>query len=162
MNFIFNLVFPLTILLTLNIKIYRELRTLRYPYAINGLPMTVDAIEDSPGAAPFIRKPRAPKINSITYNSRPSCLTIDDAEERDRNTRYVRGYFLRNTWTDKRGHEWPKILCIFRFTKASILMVLAYGLCHTPRLITNTMEMVMDVQTSNVPWVSTLKFICIS
>ena len=93
MNFIFNLVFPLTILLTLNVKIYRELRTLRYPYAINGLPMTVDAIEDSPGAAPFIRKPRAPKINSITYNSRPSCLTIDDAEERDRNTRYVRGYF---------------------------------------------------------------------
>ena len=83
MNFIFNLVFPLTILLTLNIKIYRELRTLRYPYAINGLPMTVDAIEDSPVAAPFIRKPRAPKINCI------SCLTIDDAEERDRNTRYV-------------------------------------------------------------------------
>ena len=49
----------------------------------------------------------------------------------------------------------------FRFTKASILMVLAYGLCHTPRLITNTMEMVMDVQTSNVPWVSPFKFICI-
>ena len=89
MNFIFNLVFPLTILLTLNIKIYRELRTLRYPYAINGLPMTVDAIEDSPVAAPFIKKPRAPKINSITNNCLPSCLTIDDAEERDRNTRYV-------------------------------------------------------------------------
>ena len=109
MNFIFNLVFPLTILLTLNIKIYRELRTLRYPYAINGLPMTVDAIEDSPVAAPFIRKPRAPKINSITYNSRPSCLTIDDAEERDRNTRYilckpyiVRGNILRHTWNEKR------------------------------------------------------------
>ena len=29
-----------------------------------------------------------------------------------------------------------------RFTRASVLMVLAFGLCHTPRLITNTLEMV--------------------
>ena len=28
-----------------------------------------------------------------------------------------------------------------RFARASILMVLAFGLCHTPRLITNTFEM---------------------
>lgn len=31
-----------------------------------------------------------------------------------------------------------------RFTRASILMVLAFGLCHTPRLITNTVEMFSD------------------
>ena len=31
-----------------------------------------------------------------------------------------------------------------RFARASILMVLAFGLCHTPRLITNTVEMFID------------------
>ena len=31
-----------------------------------------------------------------------------------------------------------------RFTRASILMVLAFGLCHTPRLISNTVEMFID------------------
>ncbi len=31
-----------------------------------------------------------------------------------------------------------------RYTRASILMVLVFGLCHAPRLITNTMEMFIN------------------
>lgn len=39
-----------------------------------------------------------------------------------------------------------------RFTRASVLMVLAFGLCHTPRLITNTVEMFSD--RAHLPHVS--------
>ena len=41
-----------------------------------------------------------------------------------------------------------------RFTRASILMVLAFGLCHTPRLIANILEMILDPLNRTPPWVS--------
>ena len=40
-----------------------------------------------------------------------------------------------------------------RFARASILMVVAFGLCHTPRLISNTVEMFIDHK--DLPEVST-------
>jgi len=56
--------------------------------------------------------------NSEAEQSRPpSMIKADDEDERDRDA---------------------------RFARASILMVLVFGLCHTPRLITNTMEMFID------------------
>ena len=42
-----------------------------------------------------------------------------------------------------------------RFTRASILMVLAFGLCHTPRLISNILEMFYGYET---PWVSNIQY----
>ena len=41
-----------------------------------------------------------------------------------------------------------------RFARASILMVVAFGLCHTPRLISNTVEMFIDHK--DLPEVSTI------
>ena len=54
-------------------------------------------------------------------------MNMDDEEQRDRDT---------------------------RFTRASILMVLAFGLCHTPRLIANILEMILDPLNRTPPWVS--------
>ena len=44
-----------------------------------------------------------------------------------------------------------------RFARASILMVVAFGLCHTPRLISNTVEMFID--TKDLPDVSITHFV---
>ena len=46
-----------------------------------------------------------------------------------------------------------------RFARASILMVVAFGLCHTPRLISNTVEMFIDHK--DLPEVSTFSRISI-
>ena len=45
-----------------------------------------------------------------------------------------------------------------RFARASILMVVAFGLCHTPRLISNTVEMFIDHK--DLPEVSTFCLLC--
>ena len=44
-----------------------------------------------------------------------------------------------------------------RFARASILMVVAFGLCHTPRLISNTVEMFIDHK--DLPEVSTFCYL---
>ena len=44
-----------------------------------------------------------------------------------------------------------------RFARASILMVVAFGLCHTPRLISNTVEMFIDHK--DLPEVSTFFYL---
>ena len=140
MNFIVNLMLPLGVLLYMNIAIYNGIKKLRgAPASTHHSTATHSNVVGSNANNAALKTPRLgaggcssklqpPKIDpeaaaaSLTSSHHQSS---EDEEERERDA---------------------------RFTRTSILMVLAFGLCHTPRLITNTVEMFGD--RSNLPHVN--------
>jgi hypothetical protein len=119
MNLIVNLMFPMGTLLTLNLAIYRGLKRLHKPLGSAPSRKERETCSTPTEFEPNSRKPRILSRRVKTNGHRAAALSLApvDEEERERDARY---------------------------TRASILMVLAFGLCHSPRLITNTVEMFID------------------
>ena len=119
--------FPLATLLSLNLSIYRGLQSLHKPHAnsVGGAIASPKPEQHQRCTSVIKRLARMSNSDAEQTASQPPSSMIkpdSDEDERDRDA---------------------------RFARASILMVLVFGLCHTPRLITNTMEMFID--QANLP-----------
>ena len=147
MNFTINLLTPLVILFAMNLSIYRVLRKLRLSGTISGN----DQNNRRPSCSVFLRNcvsKYSSSFQSVAASDVKNNLslrlgTTDNIEERPRELNFV-GVSDAHTREDCERDA--------SYTRASILMVVGFVLCHTPRLITNTLELFID--QDNLPAVS--------
>ena len=106
---------PLGVLLYMNLAIYKGMKRLHGPVSTQSVKRKKRSISTGKST---LNPPDQIESGNTSPGIRASFLNMaEEEDERDRDA---------------------------RFTRASILMVLAFGLCHTPRLITNTAEMFSD------------------
>ena len=126
MNFLINLLVPLIVMFVLNLSIYKELQKIWSPQA---------NVRISP-TAPTTRGPNLHQGNN--GDGRKSVASISSASPCIKNGSNVgRGLSITYHDPDREARERDA-----RYTKASILMVVVYFVCHTPRLFTNMAEIV--------------------
>jgi len=119
MNFLVNLMLPLGVLLYMNIAIYKGMKRLhasssKATYGVNGSLLQGTAMSNLRTQKTDLEVPS----HSPSHGHIPGQVSVlnvsENEEERERDA---------------------------RFTRASVLIVVAFGLCHTLRLITNFIEM---------------------
>ena len=148
MNFTINLFLPLLILFAMNVSIYRELRKLRGqgPGSDLGRKQRSSSLfvsnQDNSNQGNGSCSPRLPRRKLFaSLRSRPN----RDAEPGRSSFGNIASGF--NDSRSKEDHDRDA-----SYTRASILMVAAFVLCHTPRLITNILE--LFINQADMPSVS--------
>jgi len=120
MNFLVNVMIPLGILLYMNIAIYKGMKKLHGSPIIATSGANGSILQDTQMRTirPLKTDLEVPAATSHHIHGQVSVLNVsENEEERERDA---------------------------RFTRASVLIVVAFGLCHTLRLITNFIEMFID------------------
>ena len=148
MNFTINLLAPLVTLFAMNLAIYRVLRKLRTPASASS------SSDHRRGSSLFRRQhhqDQSPQQQQQRGGSTKKKLLVHlrgRAENEDPTRRSQgpsQGGFNGGRTKEERERD-------ASYTRASILMVVVFIVCHSPRLITNTVELFVD--QADLPMVS--------
>ena len=154
MNFIVNLMFPLATLLTLNLHIYRALKKLHHPVHNSNSNQHDGRLNVNGKLKSMLSLKRSSQgKRDHEYERTATCDSPTGAEVNNGNLDLPRPSIVGRSVSS--GSSAVVVVPMSsaeeeaaerdaRYTRASILMVLVFGLCHAPRLVTNTMEMFID------------------
>ena len=146
MNFTINLLAPLVTLFAMNLSIYRVLRNLRTPASSS-------SSDHRRGSSLFRRhhhQDHSPQQQPRGGSTKKKLLVhLRSRAEQEDPTRRSQGHSQAGFNGGRTKEERERDAS---YTRASILMVVVFIVCHSPRLITNTVELFVD--QADLPMVS--------